>query len=461
MSATPATPRAHWMGLLARLHFYIGLFIGPFLFIAALTGTLYVLTPQIENWWYSDALTTTSVGEPQPIAAQIEAAQKVVGSNASLFAVRPGLNPGSTSRVMYSEAGLGSSESRAIFIDPVTLAVKGDMTVYGTSGVLPLRTTLDYLHRNLLLGDIGRNYSELAASWMWIAALAGIGLWLQQRRKLAKAKGSKNEGLKRQRNHSLMGLWIALGLLFFSATGLTWSKWAGDRIDSLRTELNWVTPSVSRNLQTSACNTPVAAHHDHNAMQIANPVEPFSVAPDAFDGILTIARKGGIDANLLEIRPPHKADQAWLVREVDRSWPTQVDTVAIDGATGHITSRADFATFPLIAKLIRWGIDAHMGVLFGLPNQLILAAFGITMMLLIITGYRLWWKRRPPAGAPLKTLLESWLKLGYLGRALVLFIAGILGWCLPVMGVSLIGFILIDIVRTLLATADRREVQPG
>ena len=38
------------------------------------------------------------------------------------------------------------------------------MTVYGTSGILPLRQTIDYLHTSLMLGDIGRLYSELAAS---------------------------------------------------------------------------------------------------------------------------------------------------------------------------------------------------------------------------------------------------------------------------------------------------------
>nr|VXZ81554.1 Uncharacterised protein [Klebsiella pneumoniae] len=42
--------------------------------------------------------------------------------------------------------------------------MKGDMTVYGTSGILPLRQWIDYAHRSLLLGDSGRLYSELAAS---------------------------------------------------------------------------------------------------------------------------------------------------------------------------------------------------------------------------------------------------------------------------------------------------------
>ncbi|MFX5510231.1 PepSY-associated TM helix domain-containing protein, partial [Acinetobacter baumannii] len=86
--------------------------------------------------------------------------------------------------------------------------------------------------------------------------------------------------------------------------------------------------------------------------------------PARFDMVQQIARAGGIDSAEIEIRPPRAAQQAWVVREVDRSWPTQVDTVAIDADRMAITSRADFADFPLIAKLIRWGVDAHMGVLF-------------------------------------------------------------------------------------------------
>lgn len=49
---TTCTPRAAWGNLLRRLHFYVGLFVGPFIFFAALTGTLYVATPQLENALY-------------------------------------------------------------------------------------------------------------------------------------------------------------------------------------------------------------------------------------------------------------------------------------------------------------------------------------------------------------------------------------------------------------------------
>src|SRR5476651_2912778 len=78
-AAHKMTVKAASIALLKRLHFYIGLFVGPFIFIAALTGTLYVLTPQFENYLYADALFTTSKGEAQPLSRQIDAAVKVTG----------------------------------------------------------------------------------------------------------------------------------------------------------------------------------------------------------------------------------------------------------------------------------------------------------------------------------------------------------------------------------------------
>ena len=66
---TTCTSRAAWLNLLRRLHFYIGLFIGPFIFVAALTGTLYVATPQLESWLYKETLEGTLSGEKQPLSA--------------------------------------------------------------------------------------------------------------------------------------------------------------------------------------------------------------------------------------------------------------------------------------------------------------------------------------------------------------------------------------------------------
>jgi uncharacterized iron-regulated membrane protein len=226
-------------------------------------------------------------------------------------------------------------------------------------------------------------------------------------------------------------------------------------VDQLRAHLGWITPSVSLKLPGADAPAMPAggehAHHhgpqhDHGAMAPA----PDSV-PAGFDRVLQVARQGGIDSSQLEIRPPRAAGQAWLVREVDRSWPTQVDTIAVDPATYAITSRADFDTFPLIAKLIRWGVDMHMGILFGWPNQLLMAAIGIALTTMIVLGYRMWWLRRPAAGAAGQTLTDAWRDLSRPGRVAALSIALALGWCLPVMGVSLAVFLVVDVLRWMAA----------
>ncbi|RBP80538.1 PepSY domain-containing protein [Marinomonas rhizomae] len=441
--------------LITRLHFYIGLFIGPFIFVAALTGTIYVITPQIEDAIYKDALTTQSVGEPQPLALQIAAAKSQLATDLTLFAVRPAPKQGDTTRVMFLDSSAEHSGARAIFVDPITLDITGNLPVYGTSGVLPLRTTIDFMHRQLLLGEFGRYYSELAASWLWIAALGGLFLWYKGGKKNKAEFANKTEHLRKRRRHYQVGLCLFVGLIFVSVTGLTWSKWAGANIGTLRSTIGWVTPSVDRDLSTNSLKTMTSDEHadhlnhaSHQGMTATKHVaEKFENVDLLFDGVLKAARDAGIDANKLEIKPSSATDKAWFVREIDRSWPTQVDSVAIDANTMTVTSRADFATFPIVAKLIRWGIDAHMGILFGVVNQIILTAFGLSLCFMIIWGYRMWWIRRPQAGSTSKPLLQAWARMSTSKKWVTSLIAIALGFSLPVMGVSLLAFLFIDFYR--------------
>lgn len=483
-SATVA-PTSAWTQLIIRLHFYIGLFVGPFIFVAALTGTLFVLTPQLENMIYAQALRNDSQGTPQPLSAQVQAAMDTLGVQTVPYAVRPAPGDGYNTRVMFTAPELQSGEHRALFVDPVTLAIRGDLVVYGTSGNLPFRTWLDYLHRNMLLGEFGRNYSELAASWLWLATLGGVFLWFIGKRRTSALQASRSPRLRLRRMHGLLGLWIGIGLLFLSATGLTWSKWAGGRIGDVRQTMGWVTPSISTKLagvpQSSMSGqanpgTGEGEHAEHGAGQ-GEHAEHGAEAPLAvrtqtdqrpavtahgmhhhtagmimpvsaqFDRILQTTRDAGIDSHEIEIRTPRTSDQAWSVRETDRSWPTQVDAIAIDPATLTVTSRADFATFPLVAKLIRWGIDMHMGILFGWVNQLLMATFGIALSVIVALGYMMWFKRRPAPGAPVQTVVAAYMALSMPARVLALIVAIGLGWFLPLMGASLLAFVLVDVAR--------------
>lgn len=447
-----------FMLLLRRLHFYIGLFIGPFIFIASLTGMLYVITPSVESGLYASTLKVVPHGTAQPLAAQIAAAKRAIHQPATLAAVRPAPSATDTTRVQFSQAGLGPSETRALFIDPYRLTVTGDYTVYGTSGILPFRTTLDHLHQSLLLGNVGRAYSELAASWMWIAALGGIILWIGAAR-AATQRPHKASFSKRW--HRRLGGVLLLGMVFLSATGITWSQWAGDNVNQLRHAFGWLTPQVTAVVGGVTEAAPKNAHAEHQAMDMGSmpgmdmsqpsptPAPTYNVADNDWDRALSEARQNGIHAAKIEIRPPKDSHHTWTVTEIDHRWPVQVDAVALDPKTLAVIDHVEFRDYPLLAKLTRWGVDAHMGLLFGWVNQLILALFALGLCALIIMGYRQWWRRRPqPANhSPAQTLSETWRNCPIVTRSLVLVFAALISYALPVLGVSLVLFILIDIYR--------------
>ena len=102
---------------------------------------------------------------------------------------------------------------------------------------MPFRAWFDELHRNLHLGAIGRNYSELAASWLWVTALAGLGLWIAHRRQTGKMGriATPDRGVNGRRRtmswHGAVGVWIVVALLGLSVTGITWSRYGGQSVN--------------------------------------------------------------------------------------------------------------------------------------------------------------------------------------------------------------------------------------
>lgn len=432
---------------IARLHFYLGLLVGPFLLVVALSGIVYALTPQIERALYHEQFYTGNEGgTPLPLADQIRAARQALGRDEAPMAVRPAPAPGETTRVMFSDPSVGQWEHLAMFVDPVTGDVRGALPVYGTSGISAFRITIDKFHRSLLLGEPGRFYSELAASWLWIAALGGLALWFKRRRSVSRT-GHHDAGRRASRWHSRLGPWALIGFVFFSATGLTWSKYAGGNIGELRHMFGWQTPTVSTHLDgvTPANQGPHAEHVAHSGHDMAMMNHAFD--PTLYDRVLSAARDEGLEAGKIEIVPAAGPGSAWKVREIGREWPTEVDEAAIDPATMAVIDRTRFETFPLAAKLTRWGVDLHMGVLFGVINQLMLIAFASALVAMLVLGYVMWWRRRPTrtssAMTPV-TLIQALARAPRSAALGVIVAAVLLGLALPVLGVSLGVLVLID-----------------
>lgn len=437
-----------------RLHFYAAVFVGPFLLIAAISGGLYAISPRIEQVMYKDYLRTTDSGPALPLSEQVRAAQNL-RPDLTVTAVRPADGPGETTRVLFADPTLGPSERHAVFIDPATAASHGELTAYGNSGALPMRTWIDQLHRSLHLGDPGRIYSELAASWLGVIALGGVYLWISRyRRSRSRGPGQARlltvdrsaSGRSRTLGwHGAVGIWIAVGLVFLSATGLTWSKYAGANVDELRTALSWTTPAVSKTLDGDAGPTPSTGGHDHGAGAVSPP-QPAAPKVEQLDRVLQSARAAGIGGKV-EVSIPPNADTAFTVTQTRQPWVMSNNSVAVNGDTGQVTDVLWFADWPLAAKLAAWGIQLHMGTLFGLVNQLAMLALAAALVTVIVRGYLMWWRRRPtrgerPVGRPPRRGALAALPVPAAVSVVVAAVA--LGWFVPLLGISLAVFVAID-----------------
>ncbi|MEY9214767.1 PepSY domain-containing protein [Thermobifida halotolerans] len=430
--------------LVLRLHFYAGILVAPFVVVAAVTGLLYAYTPQLEQWMYADQLRVVDRGQPIPVSMRVDAAV-AAHPEGTLSAVRIG-GPEDSTRVLFDVDGLPESVRSGVFVDPYTGEVLGTLEVYGSSGALPVRTWISMLHRHLHLGDVGRLYSELAASWLWVVALGGVVLWVGRgragarvRRVLLPEKGAA--GRRRTMSwHGSVGVWVLLGVLAFSATGLTWSAYAGQHIGDIRRAMGWQTPSLSAEIFEEG-------HHGESGEAAAGGHEHHHLAVGV-DQVVGEAREAGIDGPV-EVTYPVSETQAYKVAETGREWPVQQDSALVDPMTGEVVETLRFADYPLMAKLTTWGIAAHMGLLFGLPNQLALTVLVLALLTLVAWGYRMWWQRRPTAregfamGRPFPR--GTWRRLPLWAKIAVVAAAVGLGWLMPVWAVSLAGFLVVDL----------------
>lgn len=432
--------------IVLRLHFYAGLLVGPFLLIAALTGLAYALVGQVDAVVYRHELKVDSVGSQQlPLSQQLAIATTAQPSG-TVTSIRPPAAPDDTTRVVLAvpeDNTVPADYSRTVFVDPYSGEIRGTLTTYGEW--LPVRAWFDELHRNLHLGAFGRNYSELAASWLWVVALGGLLLWIGYRRRtgrLSRIALPDRDATPRRRRltwHGAVGVWIVLGLLALSVTGLTWSRYAGTNIGDLTQAIR---PALSTELNPAAAATPMTGHEHHGAAATSGG-EPLA----GVNTVLQTVREAGLRGPLW-MTPPPGPNTAWLVSERKRNIPTYLDAITVNAANGEITGRSNFSEWSLLQKSTEWAIDGHMGVLFGIPNQILVALIVIGLITVITRGYLMWWRRRPTKSGrwsvpPRRGGLLALKPLELAGVAAAVIGAG---WFMPLLGISLAAFLAVDLV---------------
>lgn len=412
-----------------RWHFYAGLLCIPFVIWLALTGTIYLWRPQIESWLDRPYDRLPVAGAPASPDAQVAAALHAVPGATLRKYVMPE-RPDAAVRVLVTRDGA----DRRVYVDPHSLAVLGVVT----EEQRPMRVVFR-LHGELLAGAAGSYLVEIAACWAIVMLLTGLYLWWPRgRRGVAgilyprlRAKGR----LFWRDLHATAGIWVTVFALGLILTGLPWAKGWGTYLTQVRQVTGTSRGPVDWTIGGKAPKADAVSgeHAGHGGMTMPAPPP----APGDLARVIATTRPLGLAGPVL-ITPPARAGAPWSVASDTADRPLR-STLKIDGASGRIVSRTDFAQRHWIDRVIGYGIAAHEGALFGLANQLLGTATALLLVLLSVSGAVMWWRRRPIGllGAPIPVGRARF------GAGLVVAILA-LALYLPLFGLTLILVLLFE-----------------
>lgn len=423
--------RAVW-----RWHFYAGLFCTPFVVILSITGAIYLFKPQIEAFSERAYDNLTIDGPTATAADQVSAALQAV-PNATLDAYELPMGPNRAGRVIVRSG----SEAIRVYVHPQTLAI---LDTYPDND--RFSRFLFRMHGELLMGDRGSMIVELAASWTIVMILTGLYLWWPRQAKgwggIVYPRLGAGSRIFWRDIHSVTGIWISALVLFLLVSGLPWAKTWGSYLKAVRrvtgtavAQQDWSTGSEAPAKQGGEH----AGHGTHGGGGGGRRRGPKPIPKDltAIDRIAATIAPLELAAPVL-IAPPGKGETNWTAKSMAANRPLRVNMV-VDGDSGAIISRENFADRHLVDRIVSTGVAAHEGQLFGWPNQLLGLIAALGLLLICVSGVVMWWRRRDAGvlGAP-KVILSARLSWGLI--ALVL----IFGIYLPLFGLTLIAVLLAE-----------------
>jgi uncharacterized iron-regulated membrane protein len=447
-TSAPATS-ARAYTLIWRVHFYAGLLCMPFVLWLSVTGALYLFKPQIDGWIDRPYDQLTISGRAAPASSQVEAAlAQIEGGVLNAYEVPAG--PNSAARILVGRG----SELYRIYVHPQTLEV---LKIVPESR--RFTRLLFYLHGELMLGKPGSMLVELAASWAIVMLLTGSYLWWpRDGRTLAGViyprLSLRGRALWRDL-HAVVGFWVSLFALFLLISGLPWAASWGGLLKAVRqigveapVRQDWTTGSGSETAereQQHKQHQPV--HHGRGGG-----AEMSHALYRELDTLVPIV----IPLNLAYpalISPPSAASPSWTARSEAQNRPLR-ENVVLDGVTGRVLSRTTFAQWPLIDRLVGYGVAIHEGQMFGWINQALGLFTAMGLALVSVSGFVMWRQRRPAGrlGAPTTSRRLNSVPL-------LVFALVVLGLLLPLLGASMIAILILD--RWLLPHFPRLEAYLG
>lgn len=416
-----------------RWHFYAGIIFAPLLIILAVTGSIYLFKPQIEQVLYQDYQEVTPLGDKLPASQQIENVKELY-PDAVVTKYHPGENASRSSEVSITS----NNETLTIFINPYTGKSIGKLNDEDR-----IMDKIEEIHGELMAGTLGDRIVELAACWAVVLIVSGLYLWYPKKKQSLSGvlfpRLNKGKHIFRRDLHAVPAFWITAGMLFLIMTGLPWSGFWGSNFQLLATNSgSGYPPSIwTGSAPTSSIKTKDIADVPWAAENLDVPLSDIQgFIPLSLDDVVKIANREGMHPSY-SINVPQETDGVYTLSAFPPKAQDEA-TIHLDQYSGAVLADYRYDHYGLIGKIVAWGITLHKGTQFGLINQIISLLICLGIMLVAFSGFYLWWKRKPKngLGAPKAPQIKN--------MKFFLFLLLGLGILFPLVGLSLIVVWLMD-----------------
>lgn len=374
-SAAKALYRTIW-----RWHFYAGLFCIPFIVSLAITGSIYLFKPQIDAWTERSFRNLQVSGERASAQQHIDTALTAL-PDSSFAHYRLPVNTNDAVVVSVNQNG----ENFLVYVHPYSLEVLGQVAA-DKQFIRLVRS----FHGELLLGNTGSVLVELAGCWAIVMILTGLYLWWP--RSASGLAGVLYPRLKKGKRqflrdlHAVTGFWVAFFTLFLLISGLPWALVWGTAFKEIR----------SFNKPAGEQSWAINSEHQHSHHDMQHEKAPLFLS----DALLA-------KVQALNFAPPVELSLArgksgqWQLSSQHQNRMLRADAW-FDAETAELLNVKPFAQKSTVDKVVGIGISAHEGHLFGWLNQFLGLLTSTSLILVSVSGFILWRKRKPDGvlGAP-------------------------------------------------------------
>jgi len=269
------------------------------------------------------------------------------------------------------------TDRSAVFVNPYDGAVLGR-----TTGPSSLQKTLGAIHQIHLrlapdprawpsLSKVGKVIVSFAGLILFLQVPIGIYLWWRTKRIIIQWKASWFRTCFDA--HHVLGLYGAAFLLIAAFTGVLIGFDFGEEAIYAVTHSN--RPTFPRPPQSTVAE---------------------GAGPIGVDRAVEIARQSMPDASVAGIMVPlnAKASISVLMRVPEETSETVHSVVSVDQYSGKVLQLKDFKTDSFGYRVIRFNRSIHTGDVLGLPTHIIVSLSSLLLVVMVITGVVIWWKKQ-------------------------------------------------------------------